>query len=98
MFKTIERHIDVGKWQMKVETGHDVTAFRLKGQRNRPIELRHLPTDEFRAHLSYSPDGKVKEDAILRGMPLYWHSIGNTVQIWPAPAHQWDIEIDLRPK
>lgn len=98
MEKTIERHIDVGKWQMKVEAGHDASGVRLKGQRNRHIELKQLPTEEFRSYLNYAPDGKVREDSILRGMPIYWHFIGNTVQIWPAPAHQWDIEIDLRPK
>lgn len=96
--KTIEKHIDCGKWKLGLEGGYIPTEVRLRGSRNRTTPLRRLPKEEFRARFSYDPDGKVKDDVVLRGMPLYWHFEGNTVQLWPAPSHQWDVEIDLQPK
>ena len=96
--KTIERHIDCGKWRMRIEGGMEATDVRLKGARNRRIGLLKLDNADFRARLPRTPEDKVREDMVLRGVPLYWNFYGTEVQIWPAPAHEWDIEIDVRPK
>ena len=96
--KTIQKHIDVGKWKIRVDSTYDAVDVRLKGMRNRHIQLIRLDADDFRARFSRDPDGKAKEDWALRGTPMYWHFEAQTVQLWPAPAHQWDVEIDLRPK
>ena len=96
--KTIQKHIDVGRWKIRVESTYEPTDVRLKGMRNRHIQLLRLNQDEFRSRFSRNDDGTAKEDAVLRGTPTFWHFEAQTVQIWPAPAHQWDVEIDLRPK
>ena len=96
--KTIQKHIDVGKWKIRVDSTYEAVDVRLKGMRNRHIGLIRLPQEDFRSRFSRNPDGSAKDDAVLRGVPMYWHFEAQTVQIWPAPAHQWDIEIDLRPK
>jgi len=88
----------VGKWKIRIDSTTEATDVRLKGARNRHIQLLRLQADDFRALFSRDPDGKAKEDAVLRGTPTYWHFEAQTVQIWPAPAHQWDVEIDVRPK
>lgn len=93
--KTIERTLEVGKWRLRVDGGHDVTAVRLKGMRNRAHPLYKVEPEEFLSRCIKTPDGKISESTVTRGVPVCYKEEAGMVCLWPSPAHQWIIEIDL---
>ena len=96
--KSIERVLDVGKWRLKTEGGYEVMGVWLKGLRNRMHCLLKVEPAEFDSRCMKDPDGKVKEDSVLRGVPVCYKEEGGMICLWPAPAHQWGIRIDLTKK
>ena len=93
--KSVERTLDVGKWRVRGEGGYDVAAVFLKGMRNRRFKLIKVDATEFDEKCMKSSDGKVKDDAVLRGVPYFYKEEGGMISLWPSPAHQWTIQIDL---
>lgn len=93
--KTIERVLDVGKWKLGVEAGHDVLGVYLKGMRNRPFPLMSVNREQFAERTTRKLNGTFDNEAVLRGVPVcYWHD-GQSIHLWPAAAHQWTLRIDL---
>ena len=93
--KSVERTLDVGKWRVRGEGGYDVAAVFLKGLRARRFPLMKVEPAEFNARCMCDPDGKIKDDAVLRGVPSCYKEEGGMISLWPSPAHQWTIQIDL---
>ena len=93
--KTVERTLDVGKWRLKIDGGYDTVAVALKGLRNRRFPLLKVEPAEFNSRCMCDPDGKIKDDAVLRGVPSCYKEEGGMISLWPSPAHQWIIQIDL---
>ena len=95
MLKTITRTLDVGKWRVGIDGGYDVDAVKLRGMRNRDFPLLRVEKDEFLSRCQRSPDGTIDNSVVIRGVPVAYMVEAGKVWLWPSPAHQWTIAIDL---
>jgi hypothetical protein len=92
----MERTIPVGKWRINTEIGLEVLRVFIKGMRDRPFELRRVTREDFDSRLVKTPNGKVIDTTVLRGLPSCFTTEGSVVLIWPSPAHQWKMQFEVR--
>ena len=90
---TIEKHLDVGKWRIQVSG--EITGVFLKGMRGRRHPLVRTDKADFSSRLMKRPNGEVTDPAVLRGTPSMYCHEGPWLMLWPSPAHQWTIEIEV---
>ena len=97
--KVVERKVEPGKWRIGFHgdiLGHEITAVYLKGLRNRPWPLYQVAIDEFKERF---PDIETdRPRSVVRGMPSMWTQIGPMVYVWPAPAHEWVMQVRMTEK
>lgn len=91
----IEKTIEVGRWKIGIQPGQQVLGVSLKGMRNRWHKLAAVPFKEFTARCMVDPDGKIRDDAVTRGVPTCYTFDAYNVCLWPSPAHRWTIRIEL---
>ncbi len=100
--KTIERKLAVGKWRLNI--GHDMKdcellGVYLKGMRNRPFELNRVTPETFFERAPKDENGQPQDTpTMMRGVPVFYLLQGTTVFLWPAPSHEWKLELRLRAK
>ncbi len=100
--KTIERQLNVGKW--RIFLGHDMKDHELlgvylKGMRNRPFPVMKASPETFFERAPKDENGQPYDTpSMLRGVPVMYLQQGTTVFLWPAPSHEWKLELRLRYK
>ena len=98
--KLFTKKLEIGQFKVGIQGGggFEVAAVSLKGMRNRPFPLRKIGLTEFLTRCGRKTvDGRPEEpEVILRGMPSLYALWGQLIYLWPAPLHQWTIEVRLR--
>lgn len=91
----IERKLDPGKFRIPLPHGVDVEAVSLKGMRKRSWPLMHISVDELKKRMPTDLDGTMVSVEALCSVPVAYARQGPWVLVWPAPRHEWTVEIDI---
>jgi hypothetical protein len=92
--KLISKELSPGKWKVGIDAGYEAVAVSLKGMRGRLTPLITIDEKEFTSRHPKGPDGKWEDSQfVLRGVPVAYHQYGHVIMLWPAPLHEWNIEI-----
>jgi len=94
------RELTPGKWRINAsEPGFKVKSVALEGLRGRPFPVREVSADAFFERVPRGQNGEPDEPAaMLRGLPTMYYYFGNTVFLYPAPLHSWNLLIEYEPR
>ncbi len=100
MTKIVERKCPIGKWRFVFRDimNHEVIGVSLKGQR-RPWPLWEISKEQFLERVPKDQNGNPYEAATtLWSVPTMYMHEGQYIYIWPAPAHEWTLQLELKEK
>ena len=101
--KIVEKKLEIGQWKFNLANhggyGMDIINVSLRGLRNRPFFLTRISTEVFFTRHPKGADGKPQDPAIiLRGMPSMYTILANMLYLWPAPMHEWTLQVRMKKK
>jgi hypothetical protein len=98
--KIVERKLEIGQWKINTQVyGYEVVNVTLRGLRDRPFPLTRISPESFFTRHPKGQDGKpIDPEIVLRGTPAVYTVSPPLILLWPAPMHQWTLQVRLRKK
>ena len=95
MSEILEKHLDPGKFRVPIPGNSDVEGVALRGNRKRSWPLMKIDLEEFKRRMPTDLQGDMNSPSALWSIPVAYTRQGPFVLVWPAPRHEWTVEVKL---
>ena len=98
MSEIMEKYLEPGKFRIPIPGNSEVEGVCLKGMRKRSWPLIKIDLDEFKKRMPTDLEGVMNSPSALWSIPVAYTRQGPFVLVWPAPRHEWTVELKLSKK